>query len=169
MKLVLVRHAIAEDREAFAATGAADEARPLTKKGRKRMRRAARGLREIVDDVDMIATSPLVRAAQTAEIIAAEYDAVQLVTCPFLAPDAAPQSFVEWLKRLEDVPTVVAVGHEPHIGILAAFLVTGNEQALCGMKKGSAALVEFDDEVKSGGASIRWFATPAQLRTMGDH
>ena len=168
MKLVLVRHAIAEERQTFAATGAPDEERPLTKWGRKRMRRAARGLREVLGGIDMIATSPLVRAVETADIIAADYDGVPPVQCAFLAPDASFESFVEWLKRLADLEVVVAVGHEPHISRLAAWLVTGNDQPLFEMKKGSAVLLDFETDVRSGGAQIRWLLTPAQQRAIGD-
>ncbi len=168
MKLVLVRHAIAEERETFAESGASDDERPLTKDGRKRMRRAARGLRELLDDLDMIVTSPLVRAVQTAEIIAAEYDAVPPAPLPSLGPGSDFGGFLEWLKRMDDVQTLVAVGHEPHISGLAAWLLTGNDQPLFEMKKGSAVLLEFNGEVRQGAARMLWFLTPAQLRFIGD-
>ena len=66
MKLLLVRHAIAEEREEFERTGEPDDQRPLTSEGRKKMKRAAAGLGELVNKVDILATSPLARAQQTA-------------------------------------------------------------------------------------------------------
>lgn len=168
MKIVLVRHAIAEDRDAFAATGAPDDERPLTKEGKKRMKRAARGLRELLDDLDMVVTSPLVRAVKTAEIIADVYDAVPPVPVPFLSPGSQFEPFLEWIKRLDDVQTLVAVGHEPHLSRLVAWLVTGHEQAFFEMKKSSAVLLEFNGDMREGGAQLRWFLTPAQLRFIGD-
>jgi phosphohistidine phosphatase len=70
MKLLIIRHAVAEERDAWANTGKSDDERPLTTEGRGKMARNARGLREGVPSVDLVATSPLVRARQTAEIVA---------------------------------------------------------------------------------------------------
>src|SRR5882724_2462532 len=67
VRLLVVRHAIAEDPAVFAATGRSDAERPLTEKGRRRMRRVARGLKKLVPAIDGLATSPLVRAVETAE------------------------------------------------------------------------------------------------------
>ena len=69
MKLLLIRHAIAEEREDFEKTGKDDRLRPLTDEGRKKMKQAARGLKEVVPHVDLLATSPLTRAAQTGAIL----------------------------------------------------------------------------------------------------
>ena len=78
MRLLIVRHAIAEDRVAFAATGKDDDERPLTEEGRSRMEQGARGLRQLVPALDLVATSPLVRAVQTAEILAGAYEGVAI-------------------------------------------------------------------------------------------
>ena len=69
MKLLVIRHAIAEDREVWARTSLDDGERPLTARGVDRMEQAARGLRRMVEKLDAIATSPLVRAMQTARIV----------------------------------------------------------------------------------------------------
>ena len=71
MDLLIIRHAIAERREVFAQAGEADSARPLVAKGRKRMKQVVRGLKGLVPTIDVLATSPYLRAAQTAEIVAA--------------------------------------------------------------------------------------------------
>src|SRR4029079_14353095 len=70
MRLLVIRHAIAEDRDEFANTGRPDGERPLTDAGRRRMRRNARGLRRLVGKFDVLATSPFTRAAETARIVA---------------------------------------------------------------------------------------------------
>ena len=67
MRLLLIRHAIAEEREDFARTGKDDGLRPLTDDGRKKMKQAARGLRGLVPDIDLLATSPLTRVVAFAE------------------------------------------------------------------------------------------------------
>ncbi|HEX4469200.1 MAG TPA: phosphoglycerate mutase family protein, partial [Gemmatimonadaceae bacterium] len=70
MDLLVIRHAIAEDKERFAASGRNDDLRPLTEEGRSKMRRAAQGLRTVVGRIAHLASSPLVRARETAEIVA---------------------------------------------------------------------------------------------------
>ena len=67
MKLLLVRHAIAEDAESFAVTGGTDALRPLTEVGRRKMRKGTNRLRTQIDRIDVLACSPRVRARETAE------------------------------------------------------------------------------------------------------
>jgi phosphohistidine phosphatase len=168
LKLILIRHGIAEDREEFAQTAQPDQERPLTDDGRKRMKRAARGFRELVEQLDLLATSPLKRAVQTAEIIRKQYDDVAVVVTDSLRPDRPFEEFLAWLLHLEDAQLVAAVGHDPQLSSLASWLLTGNEDARIEMKKGSALLLEFKGEVKAGGAQLLWLLTPAQLRLIGD-
>ena len=167
MKLLLIRHAVAEEREDFAKTGDPDEQRPLTDVGRKKMKRAARGLAEIVDRIELIATSPLKRAVQTAEVLAKEFGSAVQTTTDALEPEQAFENFLVWLKRLDDVETVAAVGHEPHLSGLASWLLTTNETPLFEFKKGGVCLLEFEGAVESGSARLRWLLTPAQLRAIG--
>lgn len=167
MKLVLVRHAIAEEREDFAQTGEPDEKRPLTMQGRKKMQRAALGLREVVEEIDVLVSSPLVRAWQTAQIISDAFGDPPPASVDALIPDAEFDTFADWLTRLDDARTVVAVGHEPHLSSLAAWMLTGNAHPLFEFKKGGAALLEFIDEIQPGAATLWWLLTPAQLRALG--
>lgn len=167
MKLLLVRHAIAEDRAEFESTGEPDEKRPLTQEGRKKMKRAAAGLVELISRVDILATSPLTRAQQTAEILARQLDDATPTVVEALDPMQSYEALLDWLRRLDDVDTVCAVGHEPHLGGLASWLMTGNEKPLFEFKKGGACLLEFDGVIERGAAQMRWLLTPGQLRTMG--
>lgn len=73
MKLLVVRHGAAMDQEEFARTGQSDDLRPLTSDGEKEMRRVAAGLRAEIGALDVLASSPLVRARQTADIVAAAF------------------------------------------------------------------------------------------------
>ena len=66
MILLIVRHGVAEDKEVFAETGKSDDERPLTAKGRKKMKRAARGLRALVPRDRPARDEPTVRAQETA-------------------------------------------------------------------------------------------------------
>ncbi|MGH8609545.1 MAG: histidine phosphatase family protein [Gammaproteobacteria bacterium] len=99
MQVLVVRHAIAEQREEFARTGKDDCQRPLTDDGRRKMRRGAAGLRAVVPAIDVLATSPLLRAVQTAEILAAVYNGRNLVTVKELSPDSEFPPFLRWLPK----------------------------------------------------------------------
>ncbi|HXO29620.1 MAG TPA: histidine phosphatase family protein, partial [Thermoanaerobaculia bacterium] len=99
MKLLIVRHAIAEDSEEFARTGKDDRLRPLTDEGRKRMKQAARGLKTQVPEIDLLATSPLTRAAQTGAVIDTVYGGLREVEIAELAPEASPVEFLSWLRK----------------------------------------------------------------------
>src|SRR2546423_8060240 len=88
MRLLVVRHAIAEDREAFARSHKDDATRPLTPDGRRKMESAALGLKELVPELDVLAASPYKRAIETAEIISAAFGGLSLERVPDLGPGA---------------------------------------------------------------------------------
>jgi phosphohistidine phosphatase len=166
MKLLVVRHAVAEEREEFAATGKPDDLRPLTDTGRRKMRRAARGLRRLVPRLDVLAPSPLTRATQTAEIVAEAFHGIQVTPVDELAPDAVPDALVPWLRGQAPDATVAVVGHEPHLGFLVGWLLTGRHASFVELKKGGACLLEFDDPPAAGGATLLWALPPRQLRAL---
>ena len=169
MHLLVIRHAIAEDREEFAASGQDDSLRPLTGDGRRKMRNGAQAIRQLLPTLDRLATSPFTRAEQTAEIVAAMYgDLVEPQRIPELVPDAKPAALLRWLRALgPDVGTVGIVGHEPHLSRLVAWLLAARSTPLIELKKGSACLLRFDDEIGAGTATLLWALTPAQLRQLG--
>lgn len=167
LDLLVVRHAIAEDRESFARTGEPDELRPLTLRGRRRMQRAAKGLRALVPRIDVLATSPLVRAVQTAEIIADEYGDLVLEEVTALEPDSSSKNLLGWLEGQADGSTVAVVGHEPSLSLHVSWLISRSDEPFVEFKKGGACLLRFYDEVFSGGATLLWMLTPRQLRSVG--
>ena len=167
MKLLLIRHAIAEEREDFARTGKDDRLRPLTDEGRKKMKQAARGLRTLVPDIDLLATSPLTRAAQTAAILDSVYGGIDEVEIEELSPEATPEELLRWLRQQkEDV--IAAVGHEPSISQILGWLLTGTDRRIHVFRKGGACLLEFSDEPAGGTAALLWALTPGQLRMLAD-
>jgi len=168
MKLLVIRHGVAEDRDAFAATGLPDAQRPLTDDGRRKMRGAARGLARVVPRIDVLAASPLVRAAQTAEIVAKAYGGgVQTRTVEELSPERRPDELLGWLRGHPLEATVAVVGHEPHLGFLAGWLLTGRNDSFVDFRKGGAVLLEFDDPPSGGNAVLAWALTPRILRSLG--
>ncbi len=165
--LLVVRHAIAEDREAFAKTGKDDAERPLTAEGRRKFQRAARGLREIVDSIDLLATSNLLRAIETSELLEASLDVGATARLRELAPDAEPPSLLPWLRRRRHDRVVAVVGHEPHLSRLIGYLLAGRSSGFVDLKKGGAALLSLGAAPEPGRAELRWQLTPGQLRRLG--
>lgn len=167
MKLLLLRHAIAEDQEEFSRTGKDDRLRPLTDEGRKKMRQGAKGLRAIFPEVDLLATSPLTRAAQTGAIVDSVYGGLAEVEIEELSPEATPTDFLRWLRK-QKAGTIAAVGHEPSISLILSWLLTGSERRIFSFRKGGACLMELAGEVGVGTATLLWALTPGQLRDLAD-
>ena len=166
MHLLIIRHAVAEDREAFAASGQDDSLRPLTKDGRKKMRTAAHGLTRTVPGVDVLATSPFVRAVETADIVAAAFRRPEIQTVDALTPERTPADFVDWMHTTDGPEVIAAVGHEPHLGRLVSWLVTARKQPWIELKKGGAVLLDLGSAPAPGTARLLWALTPKQLRQM---
>lgn len=167
MDLLVVRHAIAEDRDTFAETGRDDAERPLTPEGRRKFERAARGLRKVVDSIDHLATSTLARAIETGEILEASFGIEASARLRELAPEAGPPSLLPWLRRRRRNGLVAIVGHEPHLSQLIEYLLVGRASGFVDLKKGGAALLALGSAPEPGRAMLRWHLTPAQLRRLG--
>ena len=162
MHLCLVRHAIAVERglPGFEC----DYDRPLTEKGRARMREAAAGLQQLFAP-EAVLSSPLVRARQTAEILLDAYGLRGLHLSDALATgnDRALFADVEALG----VENVIAVGHEPFMSETLAVALTGERGGLAALfKKGAAALLSFDGAIAPGAARLEWLVQPAVLRAI---
>ena len=150
----------------FARTGQSDGYRPLTERGIRRMRLGARGLREVADRIDVLASSPLVRALETAEIISEAFGEIPIEEEDVLA--TGPESaFLAWYRNVADEGLVAAVGHEPDLGEWASWLLAGPSADFIAFKKGGACLLEFPTEIEPGRAVLRWHLAPAQLRVLG--
>ncbi|QOV91383.1 SixA phosphatase family protein [Humisphaera borealis] len=166
-----MRHAIAKDPAQFAETGAPDAERPLTKQGRRRMRLAARGLAALVPDIGVVASSPLLRAVETAELIAKRYAKggvdVETLRLSALAPGKSGSLLLSWLEDQPRDCAVVLVGHEPHLGHFVSWSLTGLRDSFVELKKGAAVLLEFGDSVRPGRARLIWSLRPGQLRMIG--
>ncbi|MDQ3222437.1 MAG: histidine phosphatase family protein [Gemmatimonadota bacterium] len=166
MKLVIIRHGIAGDREDWEAQGHDDRLRPLTPEGRKEMQRVAPGLARLVPSIDVLATSPLARAAETAEIVAREYHS-ETVSLEALATEHNPGEVVRWLREQPPNQTVGVVGHEPQLSQLAGYLLTGTPASFIDLKKGGACRVDLPGAPKPGDGCLEWLLTPRELRRLG--
>src|SRR5215208_4895462 len=160
MQLLVIRHATAED----VAPDGDDSSRSLTKTGKQEMKDAAAGLRTVVEDLNVIGASPLLRAQQTAEIVAKAYDDVPIDTVDALTPGSDPSALVDWLGQHASADVVAIVGHEPQLGMLVTWFMTGTANSRVEMKKGGAALLDFSSRVAPGSGVLQWVLTRSQLR-----
>lgn len=165
-KLLLIRHAHAGDREEFAATGQPDELRPLSKTGIEQAELIAAELSSIVARCDAILSSPYVRARQTADFLSVVWEAPVRETS-LLEPDSPARAFAESLGGRRSGQVVCAVGHEPHLGELAAWLLSESSCPLIEFPKGGACMLEFSGSPRAGAATIRWMFGPKQLAKLG--
>jgi phosphohistidine phosphatase len=165
MDLLVVRHAVAKDKAAFARTGRSDDERPLTRGGRRDFRKGARGIARLAGKVDLLATSPFTRAAETAELLAPALG-LEPVPRKELAQGAPARGVIAWLARQRRRATVAIVGHEPDLSRLVALLVAGRASAGVELEKGGACLVAFEGPVRAGGGTLRWLLTARQLRKL---
>lgn len=166
MRILIIRHGVAEDREAFAKSTQEDALRPLTKAGRKKMRKAARGLAGLVPTLDVIASSPLLRAVQTAELVAEAFDGTRVLQIAALSPRKPPAQLLEWLQAHPPEATVALVGHEPHLSTFLCWLLTGLQESFVTLKKGGAAMLEANHPVTAGRAKLLWMMKSSQLRSL---
>jgi phosphohistidine phosphatase len=161
MKLYLVRHGIAEDGN----PGLNDRDRALTEAGRAKMTRAAQGLRKLKVRPALILTSPLKRAHETAEILAGGLDGARIEILSELAPGVDSSKIVEALRSFARHKSVAVVGHQPGLGNLASFLLTGSEKRCrLDFKKGGVACLEAELADNQMRCVLEWLTTAKVLR-----
>ena len=168
MQLLVIRHAIAMDRDEFAESGESDDHRPLTKDGVKRMRKDAKGLREIVDRIDVLATSPYTRAVETAAIVSEEFGIGPAEVSASLVPDVHFDEFERWAQLHANRDVLAIVGHEPHLSGLVTWLMMGGGDSRIELKKGGACMLSFDSAIRRGSGTLLWLLSPRQLRALAD-
>jgi phosphohistidine phosphatase len=161
-ELYLVRHGIAEERgDAWPD----DSKRPLTEDGMSRFRKSARGLSRLGVSLDVILTSPLVRARQTADILGAVFEQrPHIVAVESLIPGGSHQALLTDLEKHSRRTRIALVGHEPGIGELAARLAGSRHPFE--FKKGAICRIDVDSLPPGGPGKLRWFITPRILRSI---
>lgn len=130
------------------------------------MQRVAPGIARLVPTIDVLATSPLARAAETAEIVAQAYESKPVVL-EALAPDRDPDEVVRWLQKQPTDHTVGIVGHEPHLSTLAGYLLTGTRASFIDLKKGGACRLDLSGAPQPGKGNLKWLLAPRDLRRLG--
>ena len=161
--IFLVRHGAAED----AAPGMSDALRALSAKGRKRFHKTARSFAGKARSLDLILTSPLVRAVQTAEILASEVKQGALAALEELAPGhLAAEALKAVSKRARQIESVALVGHEPQLSQLAAALlrVPTAKAASIDIRPGAVVRIDVSGLPQAKKAQARWW-----IKSRGRH
>jgi len=157
MELYFLRHGLAGSRSRWVGP---DDERPLTDEGRARMEREAATIEALGLSLDVIVTSPLARAYQTAEIVARKVGLLdRLVTDERLAHGFGVRELRGVLYDHPGAVVVMLVGHEPDFSLTVADLIGGGTVAF---KKGGLARVDARD-VSLGDAELVWLLPPAVL------
>ena len=151
--LLLVRHAIAEDAQHYLQ----DAERPLTERGRRKMHKLVLRLRERLPNIDVLVSSPLLRAQQTAGIIAAAYNDPPVRECVALDYRYPAAAVLRWLEQNQIQGTLVLVGHQPQLGALSGLLLGAEPLPF---RKGAMAMFKFETEIALGVGSLQWQIIP---------
>jgi len=163
-RVYLVRHAIAEE----VAKSGRDDDRELTPDGRKKMARAAKGLVALGVEVDLLVSSPLVRAVQTADEIAEKLPKVRRDVWPELANGGDERALAARVEETSGA-NVMLVGHEPDLGRTLSYWLTGRPDDFATyVRKGSVACLLAGGLPPHGRATLEWFSTARQLGLVRD-
>jgi len=167
MNLYIIRHAIAVDEGT--SDSESDSQRPLTDKGRKKMRQIAKALHNLGVEFDLILSSPYVRARETAEILADVFKMKKkILFSDNLIPLGNPELLITEMNEKHSVDSMAVVGHEPHLSTLVGLLAAQNGKIDVTLKKGGVCYLSADDLHHERRATLEWLLTPGLLMQIGD-
>ncbi len=154
MHVVFIRHASAE-----ASADGGDAKRPLTKHGKGEANATARAIKRLGVRLDIVISSPLVRAVQTAEIVAKVHKGAAVVADDSLAPPADAVAVARRLRELqqEGVSAVALVGHLPSLDECLARVAAGVHSIGTSFSKAGAACVVLGADAANGKAELLWY------------
>jgi len=164
MELYLFRHGIAED----AQPGSPDSARELTDEGREKVAEVVRLARLAGTRPAVIASSPYIRALQTAGISAKEldYDG-EVYRFDSLVPHGTPERLWHDIREFSHEPSLLVTGHEPLLGIFAAYLLNSPGLRL-DVKKACLIRIDLDAQRAHPHGVLRWMLVPRLARPVAD-
>jgi phosphohistidine phosphatase len=155
MQVYLLRHGIAADGK----PGVSDAQRALTAEGKRKLRQVLAKAADAGVRPDLILTSPLKRAVQTAEIAREVLGLKQeILRTRALAPGSTPESIWDEVRVHRDVASIMLVGHNPLFLHLAAFLL-GTPNVQIEFKKGAIMRIDFENLQAHPRGVLRWYLT----------
>jgi phosphohistidine phosphatase len=167
MEVILIRHAKSETRDPNSWPD--DDQRPLSVEGRAEQRSAARAMKKMGIKFDFIVTSPLLRARETADLVAKGY---RWTEAPQVAEELAHEysvgAVVKLLAKFPPDSAVALVGHEPDFSDLASALISKSRDVNIAVKKSGVVGIEFDGPAEVGKGTLLYHLKPGHLRKLGE-
>ncbi len=167
MEVILIRHAKAETRDANSWPD--DDQRPLTAEGRAEQRAAARAMKKMGIKFDFLVTSPLLRARETADIVAKGYrwtESPQIAET--LGHEYSVSAVVKLLAKFPPDSAVALVGHEPDFSNLTSALISKDSDVNIAFKKSGVVGIEFDGPAEAGKGVLLYHLKPSHLRKLAE-
>jgi phosphohistidine phosphatase len=165
MELYVLRHGDAGKR---LPAGSKDSERALTVTGKQEVEKVAEALQDLGIKFDFVATSPLKRAYQTAEIVAngLKVKKGKMEGWDELKPEGKRPELYRRLSQFKQQSSVLVVGHEPYLSTMIREIVFGNRAGNIVLKKAGLARVEVTSFQPNIKAELRWLLTPKLLKNM---
>ncbi len=161
MELIILRHGEAGKR---APVGSNDAERTLTVAGKDEVKEVAESIEELGLKLDIIATSPLKRALETAQIAAKVLKREKaLETWDELKPEQDPKELYRRLSKMKQDSSILLVGHEPYLSSMISELIGAKRGSRISLKKAGLAKVEIESLIPPSG-ELRWLLTPRLLK-----
>jgi len=160
IRLYIVRHGIAKEPVDHPGP---DETRPLTGKGRRRFGRSARAFARLGESIDLLVSSPFVRAVQTAEILAGAMKISEVQIASELTPSQGPDAILRVIaEQVHDGQGAALVGHDPLVSRLLAHVadLTPVEGARVIFRKGCIVRVDVGSLPGARPAQAKWWLRP---------
>ncbi|MDA4110998.1 MAG: phosphohistidine phosphatase SixA [Thaumarchaeota archaeon] len=167
MNIFILRHGEAGT---HASLPSKDSERELTEAGRSEVERIANSLHCLRVEFDKIATSPLKRAKETAEIVSRVYEnnAPKLEIWDELRPEGNMAEAIQRLSKLKQDSDIMIVGHEPYLSTFIGEIISGNAASRIVLKKGGIAKVQIHSFAPKLNGELRWLLTPRILRKISN-
>lgn len=163
VKLYFVRHGIAVP---AGTPGYPNDDRPLTDEGIEKMTEAAKGIAKLIPKFELIMSSPLKRACDTANIIAKEINYKgEIEISKVLLPGCTAKSLLNYLVKYKDKENILIVGHEPDFGMIASALIGSNSPVVV-FKKGALCRIDLDDLPPKQPGQLVLLLQPKTLRAL---
>jgi phosphohistidine phosphatase len=171
MNLYIIRHAIAvESTDSYSEED--DLQRPLTDKGRDRMRKIVQGLWELDVQPGLVLTSPATRTMDTARIVGSRLGVKKdkVIATDHLLPNGYADELIKEInEKYAEVESLALVGHEPYLSGLISVLLSGGADMSIILKKGGVCHLSLDTLQYGKCATLHWLMAPAQLVYIGEN
>ena len=164
MDLYILRHGKAEP---YGQEYPSDHLRPLMEKGKKRTKRSVKGMKAVDVNVDLIVSSPILRARQTAEIVHKGLGLAEPIEFSDALASGSVTGVMSAVQAYYSYDGVMLVGHEPTLSELISTMSSGMYHVAFDLKPGGLCKLRVDTTRVAQAATIEWFVTPKLLAAMG--